>query len=389
MNLAFCHPVVVPARGGCESYIAALLRRLCADGHQVHLYASQWDADALPPAVAVHRVPSKSWPRFLRPWRFSAACGRATRGAGHDLTVGFDKVKGVDVVYPQGGLHQATVAYSQAKLPGRLPRALAAAARLLDPSYLSYRLFERRQYLAAPRPFVIVNSELVRGHLRRYLGPQAPAAAVLHSAMDTDRLAAADRPARRQRRRAEWGLAPDDTVALFVAMNYRLKGLAALLRAVARLGSRQRFRLLVVGDPDTRRYEALAARLGVAECVRFLGFWPNPREAFFAADLLVHPTFYDPCSLVVLEAQACGLPVVTTRANGAAELLAPPHDGLVIDDAHDAEALARALEYYRDPARRREASAAALRAARRWDFERHYRRLVGLFEEACRHKLAA
>ena len=45
------------------------------------------------------------------------------------------------------------------------------------------------------------------------------------------------------------------------------------------------------------------------------------RNAYFAADFLVHPTFYDPCSLVVLEALACGLPVITTRANGASELL--------------------------------------------------------------------
>ena len=41
---------------------------------------------------------------------------------------------------------------------------------------------------------------------------------------------------------------------------------------------------------------------------------------YAAADLYVHPTFYDPCSLVVLEAAACGLPIITSRYNGAAEL---------------------------------------------------------------------
>ena len=49
----------------------------------------------------------------------------------------------------------------------------------------------------------------------------------------------------------------------------------------------------------------------------FLGHRADPKDAYFAADFLVHPTFYDPCSLVALEALACGLPVITTRYNGA------------------------------------------------------------------------
>ena len=44
MNIAFCYESVLPARGGCEMYIASLARRLVADGHDVHLYARRWDA---------------------------------------------------------------------------------------------------------------------------------------------------------------------------------------------------------------------------------------------------------------------------------------------------------------------------------------------------------
>ena len=95
--------------------------------------------------------------------------------------------------------------------------------------------------------------------------------------------------------------------------------------------------------------------------VRFHGFMPDPRNAYFAADLLVHPTFYDPCSLVVQEALACGLPVITSRHNGDAELLDPPHEGLVIDDPHDSGALAGALNYFLDAGKRQTAGRAALR----------------------------
>ena len=67
-------------------------------------------------------------------------------------------------------------------------------------------------------------------------------------------------------------------------------------------------------------FARLAKDLGLSDRVRFVGYCPDVRDAYFASDFLVHPTFYDPCSNVVLEALACGLPVITTRDNGAAEL---------------------------------------------------------------------
>jgi UDP-glucose:(heptosyl)LPS alpha-1,3-glucosyltransferase len=144
-----------------------------------------------------------------------------------------------------------------------------------------------------------------------------------------------------------------------------------------------------MGHPYTAPFEQMAKNLGVADVVRFLGFVPDPRNAYFAADLLVHPTFYDPCSLVVQEAMACGLPVITSRYNGASELLNPPHDGLVIRDPHDGEELAGALGYFLDPGRRQACARAALRGARKWTFADHYRQLLKLLDEAVRRKQAA
>ena len=57
------------------------------------------------------------------------------------------------------------------------------------------------------------------------------------------------------------------------------------------------------------------------------GYREDIVNCYFVSDFLVHPTFYDPCSHVVLEAMTCGLPVITTRYNGASELLHPPREG--------------------------------------------------------------
>jgi UDP-glucose:(heptosyl)LPS alpha-1,3-glucosyltransferase len=142
----------------------------------------------------------------------------------------------------------------------------------------------------------------------------------------------------------------------------------------------------VMGNPRTGRYERLVRKLGIADRVIFQGFGGDMRQAYFAADFLVHPTFYDPCSLVVLEALACGLPVITSRYNGAAELLNPQSAGIVIDDPHDHESLARAIKTLLDPHQRHIASQAAREAAGRWNFEHHYRRIIGILTEVARRK---
>jgi UDP-glucose:(heptosyl)LPS alpha-1,3-glucosyltransferase len=388
MDIALCYESVLPARGGAETYIGDLSRRLARDGHAVHLYACRWDAAALPAATHFHRLDVPKGPRFLRPWRFAEACEAALRGAGHDVTVGFDKTWGQDVLYPQGGLHAATVAHNRLKFPTLWERALASLGKWVDPATLSFALLERKQYLGPNRPLVVVNSRMVRGHFERYYGIPPEAVRVVPSAIDPLRFAADDRLKRRQEERERWGVPPDAAVGLFVAMNYRLKGLAPLIRALPLVPRDKPFTLAVVGHRKFEPYRQLAARLGVADRVRFLGHRNDPKDAYFAADFLVHPTFYDPCSLVALEALACGLPVVTPRYNGASELFGPDA-GPVVDTPHDAPALAAAITGLLDHGRRSAMSAAARAAGNRWTFEQHYRAMLDVFGEVRRAKRAA
>ena len=389
MNIAFCYESVLPARGGCETYISDLARRLAADGHALHLYACWWDAAALPSQLLVHRLAPSTGPRFLRPWRFAAACSEAMKRSAHDVTIGFDKTWGQDVLYPQGGLHVASVEHNLRKYRNPLTRSAMRWIKKLDPANWSFRLLERRQYLGQRRPLIVVNSDMVRRHFLRYYSGSDSDIHVIRAAIDLNRFAEHDRPRRRLEWRQRWGIDPGETVALFAAMNYRLKGLKPLLHAIKLLGDQSKLRLLVIGNPRTKRYEQIAQRLGVAARVIFAGQCMEMRNAYFAADFLVHPTFYDPCSLVVLESLACGLPVITSGYNGASELLTPPGEGYVVDDPHDAERLAWCMRQLLDPHRRADCAQASRRTAARWTFEHHYQQMLGVFGEAAARTRAA
>ena len=92
-----------------------------------------------------------------------------------------------------------------------------------------------------------------------------------------------------------------------------------------------------------------------------------------ASDVLVHPTFHDPFPRVVIEALACGCPVITTARCGAAEVITPGREGFVIPQPGDPIALSEALALLaatttRDAMRRH---AAAL--GRQFDDQAHFR----------------
>jgi UDP-glucose:(heptosyl)LPS alpha-1,3-glucosyltransferase len=387
MKVALCYESVLPARGGCETYIGDLSRRLARDGHEVHLLACRWDAAALPASMVFHKLEVPSGPRFLRPWRFARACEAALKTIPHDVSVGFDKTWGQDVLYPQGGLHAASRLANRRKFTNAISRGLADLGKWFDPAAWSFARLERKQYLKSTTSTIIVNSLMVQRHFQQHYGIGSDRVQVIRSAIDPNRFAAEDREERRQKERASWGVTPQEPVGLFVAMNYRLKGLAPLIRAAATVPECLPFKLAIVGHPKFARYRRLAEQLGVANRFLFLGFRADPKDAYFAADFLVHPTFYDPCSLVVLEALACGLPVITTQYNGASELLTPPKNGVVVNDPHDALSLGVALSSMLDSTSRAEASLAAHNAAQGWTFEMHYQALLGVFD-AVREKKA-
>jgi UDP-glucose:(heptosyl)LPS alpha-1,3-glucosyltransferase len=168
---------------------------------------------------------------------------------------------------------------------------------------------------------------------------------------------------------------------LFAGSGFERKGLAPALEAFAALGDRGS-RLLVVGKGHTGPYRALAARLGVAERVAWLGPRPDIERWYAAADVCVLPTRYEPFGNVHLEALASGLVVVTSRRAGGSEVIQPGVNGAVIDP-RDPRDVAAALQGVRDlsPARAAEMAAAARASAEPFTYAAQVAALGRLYTE--------
>lgn len=348
-----------PRRGGAEREAFGLARELARRGHEVAVVAERADPEAASAAgvAALVPVPRRLLPRGVRAWRLARAARRVAREREAPALVAFARVPGATVTVPHGGLHLASLFGSASRRETAAGRALHLAVRLIAPRQAALLALERAALTAPATRFVAV-SRRVRDDLVRLGGVAPERVALCPNGADVERFRPASPDGRRAARRA-LGEPEDGPLVLFASNHFALRGLGGALEAVARAAVRPR--LVVAGRGRPGRFARAAARLGIADRVRFLGPVADLGSCLAAADLLLHPTFYDPCSLVTLEALAAGVPVVTTAANGAAELFAGD-EGAVVEDARDAAALAAALDgLVRAPGARAAARATAER----------------------------
>jgi glycosyltransferase involved in cell wall biosynthesis len=183
---------------------------------------------------------------------------------------------------------------------------------------------------------VIINSESLRTDVERYLPVEPDKMHLIYEAVDHELFKVGDRAEASSQLRAFGIVKP---FVLFVSSLWRYKNCDNLLRAwaLARsdLGDRQ---LVIVGarrDPGyAEELDVLVQDLAIGDDVVFVGPVPLEQTAAFyqAADVLVYPSFQETFGLPILEAMACGCPVVTSEVSampeiaGGAALLAAPHD---------------------------------------------------------------
>jgi glycosyltransferase involved in cell wall biosynthesis len=144
------------------------------------------------------------------------------------------------------------------------------------------------------------------------------------------------------------------------------KGFDVLLKALARLEPPANdFKLELAGDgPEREVLRSLAADLGLADRVEFLGEVDDVPSHFAQAQLLVHPSFSEGLSNTILEAMAEGLPVIATSVGATAEYIEPGRTGALVPPGN-VEALASALtELLRAPEARGRMGVAALESVR-------------------------
>lgn len=364
--------------GGAERWTDRHARALLARGHDVHLFARRFRGA---PNEAVCHIVSSQGAWLRRRLAFGRSVENQLRHEKFDVVHDMGDGWHADVIMPHHGTRRGSQAQNM-KLVHPSVRWLRSLSQQILPRYREFVTLERRKYEHSEKKIFIAVSSMVSENMHRYHSVDFDRIRVVYNGVNTDRFKPGENIEARQQTRQELGVGGNETLFLIVAHNFKLKGLDTLLKAMGKLCCEKKpAHLLVVGDGSISKYQRLARQHDCADSVRFVGDQPDPMPYFHAADVFILPTFYDPCSLVVLEALACGLPIITTRRNGVHELIEQGKEGAILENPDDHEALARSMEIYLSDQVRVKAGAAARKLAEQHSLAHNCDEHIAVYEE--------
>jgi UDP-glucose:(heptosyl)LPS alpha-1,3-glucosyltransferase len=370
-----------PARGGAEQYTVDLAKALRRAGEDVSLLASSFPGDVIPANDVL--LAARGATRAGRYVGFLDSLETHLKENHYDIVHAMLPVRRADVYHPHAGIAAEAVANGHLKHAAPLHRAIAKMSNRFNRRRQKFAAIERQLLSLASPPVVLCLSDYVKGFVRRHYVLPEQKLATLFNAVELNRFDPSSQPDAGTEIRARYSIKPDQVVGLMMAQDFERKGLREAIAAVARI-SDPRLVLLVAGKQHPTPYRALAMRAGVADRIIFAGSTSDPYAFYKAADLFVLPTRHDPCSLVVLEALAMGVPVISTVFNGACEIMKDGTHGFVLKDPADVESLAAAIRELLDVKRRYEMSKACLALRPALSYEHHLRDLMQVYHGVAR-----
>lgn len=304
--------------GGAESYAVHLATAMLPECDITVVSQSFDESTALFKHIAVPKLPIGS--RWINQLWFSWYSKRMTRH-------GFDVVHSHENI-THGQVHTVHVKTVHASLT---QKGMSAWRIALSPRLLCYLWIEKMRLCSVGHRSVFV-SQLLLDETRQEL-PCVQSASVIAPGVEIPRLTV-----------QKSGRGAGMTIG-FVGHDFKKKGLGTLLKAVALLPFEAQ--ILVVGNPaQAERYEDLVKALGAGKSCRFLGVVRDMPSVYAEMDCLAHPTTQDVFPMVLLEAMARHVPVVTTAApfNSMASLLLDRRDAILLPFPDDVDSLALALK---------------------------------------------
>ncbi len=320
------------ATGGAEAYLKRFAEGAAALGHECVLFTTgDW--------------PKEEWPHRRQqirhgesPLEFALQLVNTDPPRHCDILFSLERVLGCDCYRAGDGVHAAWLERRK-----RHESRLKGWWRNRNDKHHELLKLEETMFRAEAAGCVIANSRLVKEEIIASYGYPTERIHVIHNGVPPA-LGEEEAAVARREVRAELGLGEGDYVLLFAGSGWDRKGLRYAIDAVNEMAS-ARPTLLVAGSGRPRSMPASTR-------TRYLGPVQGMERYLAAADVFVLPTLYDPFSNACLEATVAGLPVITTQANGFAEVMEVGLDGDALAEPGDTLSLVRAYERWGDPERR-------------------------------------
>ena len=402
LRLAVISPFVDRSHG-TERALAELLERLAQRHHcEIHLYSQRVEDIAVcaPTAgraekageIYWRRVPRLPGPHLLQFVAWLAAnsllrlCHRLLRTAPYDLVIspGINSLH-ADVVVVHALFHRLQEMSREQN--AHTDARAGFFRRIHRRAYYALLVALERRIYGDRNVLLACVSRRTADLLARYF--QRHDVRVIPNGVDPEQFSPSLRLSRRGEARLKRNFQSTDFVVLLLGNDWIVKGVPTILTAMAAVPGLP-LHLLVVGTDAVAPFREMAKRLNVSTRFHCAPPQRDVMDFYAAADLYVSPSREDSFGLPVLEAMACGLPVITSTFAGVAEVITDETDGFILRDPSDSQALVQLLErLYVDESLRNRISEAATRTAEQWTWDRNAAEIWELLKYAAEKKIAA
>ncbi len=347
---------------GSSRNVIEVSKYLSRKGHEIHIFANSCD-DMGRRNIIFHKVPSltskyllsEAFTTFfetvmLKKYNFDVAVSQPARYLTPDIChVRFVSGSAFDLVdYKKNAIFEISEAVEK------------------------YNLKECRK--------IIAMSDSVKNDLVNRYKIDDDKISVVYDGVDANFFKPADKN-KKSGIRKSLGIGISNVVLLFIGNPFSRKGLEYVIRALPLVKNRD-VRLLVSGNDNPAIYKGLAKKLGADEKIIWnIGLTNEINKFFAAADIFVFPTLYEPFGLVITEAMASGLPVITSKIAGAAELIEDGKNGLLLDNPKNPEEIAEKINHLIDNSLFRKMGKAARAKAETLTWDRTANEMLKVFEE--------
>jgi glycosyltransferase involved in cell wall biosynthesis len=358
LNVCFVTPEYFPISGGTGAYVYYLSHSLQKLGHNVHVIArDKQDSEKIVNGIQVHYVKGLG-NALTRYWRFARSASKRIEELNKQNS--FDIIHSNLPLVPSFAIPnnsaKAIVCAVHSTWKGEAKATKRDNPKELNPNEKAMLRFNfvLRSYekkLMKRSDALIAVSKYTVDELTKLYGIKKEKIHVIYNGVDVEKFK--PRPNRVEMHR-EFGLEDDIKIVLFVGRLYHRKGLEILLRSIPPvLKEFSNVRFVISGKGFKKKEENLrnlAKELNIENYVTFLGYVPDEKLPllYSASDIFVLPAIYENFPFAILEAQATGLPVISTKVGGIPELLVDNENGFVIAPGDSTELTQRLLVLLQD-----------------------------------------
>ena len=356
------------SKGGMERYTIALSRELLKTGHQVHVLTHRRQKE---PGILFHHVPMLRFSSPAKNLSFAYFSRKVLAGHRFDVVQSMERVMDQDIFRASDGINPIQMSERYSNPVIRKLKAFGPRRQAL--TYLEKRIFE-----GSGCRYVMTNSRLVKNQILDHYRISPNRIFVIYNSVDHERFHPSVQKQHREAVRTELGIPENDRLLLFVGNDFKRKGLPLLVQSLNSLQN-PRLKLVVVGHDRAGDHQRRTAKKQLGNRIFFLGSQSRIEKYYGAADLLILPTRYDAFANVCLEAMACGIPVITTRTNGAGEIIDNGIQGYVLE-TWEPEELAAKIDRCTSDATLSEMGKHAFTRAAAFTGKRYMSQLMALYD---------